>query len=151
MKVRRTTRLASVTVAVVITLMGCATVRQSQARNTGQLLAAAGFTMQFADTAARQQHLDAMPPYRLLSRTRNGAVEYTYADPKDCRCVYVGGSQEYVRYQDLAARRQAAREQLLASPTPVITPSPSTGPLPAGDQAWGEEWGTARGPGKPWW
>ena|SRR2546426_2895860 len=133
MKGRRTTMLASLTLAAIVILTGCATITQSQGRDTGQLLAAAGFKMHLADTAETQQYLDAMPSYRLLSRTRDGAVEYTYADPTNCNCVYVGGPEEYAQYQDLAAQRLLAREQLWASRTPVITPTPSIGPLPARD------------------
>jgi hypothetical protein len=100
--------LASLAVAAIVILSGCATIRQSQARDTGQLLAAAGFTMHLADTAEKQQHLDAMPSYRLLSGTRGGAVENTYADPKNCTCVYVGGPQEYAQYQDGGATARKA-------------------------------------------
>src|SRR3989442_12251804 len=86
------TKLAPLVLAATVVLTGCATIRQSQARDTEQLLAAAGFTMQLADTA--EQPLDAMPPYRLVSRTKDGAVQYTYADPRGCKCVNVGGSKE---------------------------------------------------------
>src|SRR5687768_6964295 len=105
-----TTQLASLTFAVVIMLAGCATLRQSQAHETEQLLAAAGFTMQLADTAA-QQHLHASVPAG--SRAKDGAVEYAYADPNNCQCVYVGGSTEYSAVQRLSAeRRQIVRERL---------------------------------------
>lgn len=106
---------ASLTLATVVVLAGCATMRQSQARDTEQLLAAGGFTMQRADTAEQQQHLAAMPPYRLSSRTTDGAVEYTYADPANCKCVYVGGPAEYSAYQRLSRERQIARERLWAA------------------------------------
>jgi hypothetical protein len=111
---QRTTQLASLTLAAVVMLAGCATIRLSQARDTEQLLAAGGFKMQLADTAEQQQHLAAMPPYRLLSRTKDGTVEYSFADPKGCKCVYVGGPDEYSAYQRLATERQIAQEQLWA-------------------------------------
>lgn len=112
---RWTTQLASVTLAAVVALTGCATMRQSQARDTEQLLAAGGFKMQLADTAEQQQHLAAMPPYQLVSRTKDGTVEYSYADPKTCKCVYVGGPKEYSAYQRLATERQIAQERLWAA------------------------------------
>lgn len=100
--------------AATVVLTGCATIRQLEAHDTEQLLAAAGFTMQSADTPD-QQHRDAMPPYRLVPRAKDGAIEYTYADPKKCKCVYVGGSKEYAQYQRLATEDRIAREQIWAA------------------------------------
>jgi len=102
--------VASLILAAAV-LTGCATIRGWQARDTGQLLAAAGFTMQIAATAEQQQRLEAMPPYRLVSGTKDGAAEYTYADPQHCRCVYVGGPSEYAKYQRLVTERQIASER----------------------------------------
>ena len=126
-----TPKLAPLVLAATVVLTGCATIRQSQARDTEQLLAAAGFTMQLADTA--EQPLDAMPPYRLVSRTKDGAVQYTYADPKGCKCVYVGGSKEYSEYQRLSTERRIARERLWAA-----------------EDAWAD-WDYWGGPWRPWW
>src|SRR5207245_6961859 len=85
----------SVGLSVAVLLTGCAAIQRSEARSTEQLLAAAGFVMRPADTAERQQHLAALPPYRLEGRTKDGKVVYTYADPGGCQCLYVGGSKEY--------------------------------------------------------
>jgi hypothetical protein len=114
MRNHRTSKLAPLILAATVVLTGCATIRQSQARDTEQLLAAAGFTMQLADSAD-QPDRDAIRPYRLVSRSKDGAVEYTYADPKSCKCVYVGGSREYAEYQRLATERRIARERLRAA------------------------------------
>jgi hypothetical protein len=35
-----------------------------------------------------------------------GDVAYTYADPVNCHCVYIGGPRQYVEYQRLATERQ---------------------------------------------
>lgn len=128
-----TTKLAPLILAATVVLTGCATIRQSQARDTEQLLAAAGFKMQLVDNAAQQQHLDALPPYRLVSRTKDGAVEYTYADPKNCKCVYVGGSKEYSEYQRLATEQRIARERRWAA-----------------EDAWAN-WDSWGGPWRPGW
>ena len=104
----------SVGLAVAVILTGCATIRSSGARSTEQLLAAAGFVMRPADTAERQQRLAALPPYRLESRTKDGKVVYTYADPDGCKCRYVGGSKEYSEYQRLRVQRQIAADQAWA-------------------------------------
>jgi hypothetical protein len=74
----------SVGLAVAVMLTGCAAIQRSEAHSTEQLLAAAGFVMRPADTAERQERLKALPPYQLESRTKDGKVVYTYADPGGC-------------------------------------------------------------------
>jgi hypothetical protein len=110
-----TTMVLSVALAVAVTLTGCATIRRSEAHSTEQLLAATGFAIRPADTAERQQRLAAMPPYRLVSHTKDGKVVYTYADPGTCKCLYVGGSKEYSEYQRLRVQHQIARDQAWAA------------------------------------
>src|SRR4029453_16520346 len=74
-------------------LTGCAMIRRLQARDTEELLTAAGFRKQLVD-AADMKPLDAGPPYRLVSRTKDGTVQYTYADPDNCRCV-LGSADDF--------------------------------------------------------
>lgn len=38
-----------------------------------------------------------------------------YADPKGCRCLYVGTEKEYQEYQRLAFQRELADKQLKAA------------------------------------
>ena len=92
-----------------VLLTGCETIRRLQARDTEELLTAAGFRKQLVD-AADPKPLEATTPYRLVTRTKDGTVQYTYADPDNCRCVYVGGPKEYAEYQRLARERQPAEE-----------------------------------------
>ena len=40
-----------------------------------------------------------MPPYRIVSQTKDGKFVYTFADPENCHCLYVGGPNEYSEYQ----------------------------------------------------
>jgi hypothetical protein len=77
---------------------GCAPIQRYQARQTEQTLAAAGFQKRPADTP----ELRSAPPYRITSRTQGGNVVYTYADPDNCHCVYVGGDKEYFEYERLS-------------------------------------------------
>jgi hypothetical protein len=97
-----------------VLLTGCATIRGLQARDTQELLTAAGFKKQRVD-AADTKPLDAGPPHRLVSRTKNGTVQYTYADPDNCRCVYLGGSKEYAEYRRLATERRLDDERRRAA------------------------------------
>lgn len=85
---------------------GCAAIRRFEVRDTEEMLVAAGFQMRLADTPELQQDLRSTPPYRIVSRTKDHDVVYMYADPDNCRCVYVGGNKEYSEYQ----RRRVERE-----------------------------------------
>jgi hypothetical protein len=102
------TNIARLTIAAMVLLTGCARIRGLQARDTGELLTAAGFK-QLVDAA------DAGPPYRLVSRTKDATVQYTYADPDNCRCVYLGGSKEYAEYRRLATERRLDDERRRAA------------------------------------
>jgi hypothetical protein len=67
------------------------------------------------DTPARLQALEKMPALKMTARSKNGQVMFTYADPYDCKCLYVGGQQEYDRYKALALKQEVARENLEGS------------------------------------
>src|SRR5207245_10450977 len=108
----RTARLR-VLLATTFALGGCAAMRRHEARDTGDLLVAAGFTTKPADTPARAQQLHAMHPLKLVSESKDGNVVYRYADPYSCDCLYVGDQQAYVEYKhyDHPLQRAQARRQ----------------------------------------
>ena len=66
------------------------------------MLAAAGFSAKPANTLARLANLDSMPPRKLIAQVREGRPVYSYADPDNCRCLYVGGPKEYTAFQRLS-------------------------------------------------
>ena len=76
-------------------LAGCAAIHRSEARDTQQLLAAAGFRATPAETPEQLADLRTMPPRKLVMESKDGHVVYTYADPDYCQCVYEGGAEEY--------------------------------------------------------
>jgi hypothetical protein len=84
-----------------LALSGCATMRghEAEAASTESRLAAAGFKMRPADTPERLRDLATMPPRRMVARKKDGNVMYTFADPQNCRCLYVGGAKEYAEYE----------------------------------------------------
>jgi hypothetical protein len=96
---------------VALPLAGCAAIQRSEAKDTEQLLAAAGFQAKPADTPEKLANLRAMPPRQLVSQAKEGKFVYSYADPDDCQCLYVGGPTEYSAYQRLAVQREIAQEQ----------------------------------------
>lgn len=114
METRSVANIARFTIAAMVLLIGCATIQRLQARDTEELLTPAGFKKQLVD-AADTTSPDATPPYRLVSRTKDGTVQYIYADPDNCRCVYVGGSKEYAEYQRLATERRRDDERRRAA------------------------------------
>jgi len=84
----------------------CAAIQRFEVRDTERMLVAAGFHMRLVDTPEPREDLRSIPPYRIVSRTKDHNVVYMYADPDNCHCVYVGGSKEYSEYE----RRRVERE-----------------------------------------
>ena len=125
--IRWTKTLASVALAVTIGATGCATVRQAHVRETEDLLTEAGFARRDAETT--EQYGD-REPLQLLSRTKDGAVEYLYADPTTCKCVYVGGGKEYAEYRRLLRQQQLVREWRWGDHDPWIGRRSMGGPEP---------------------
>lgn len=101
----------AVLVLIVVAETGCATLQAAGTRSTGKMLAAAGFQLQVADTPERVAEVQSLPARQLVSRPQNGAVSYVFADPVDCRCLYVGGEREYREYQRLRMKQQSADEE----------------------------------------
>ena len=94
---------------------GCAAMRRHEARDTGDLLVAAGFRSKLADTPEREQRLRALPPLKMVSQSKDGHLVYRYADPYSCDCLYVGDEQAYAEYKRLALKKQVAEERLEAA------------------------------------
>jgi uncharacterized protein YceK len=107
-------RHAVVVSAALLTLSGCAAIRRQDAASTERLLAAAGFQMRAADNPERVHDLTAMTPLKIVARSQDNDVRYTFVDPYKCRCLYVGGSKEYSAYEHLVREQQMAREQIWA-------------------------------------
>jgi len=115
MTTSRTLRLALV-LTMASALGGCAAVRRHQASSTEDLLAAAGFTPQPADTPQRRERLQALPPLQLVSQPKGeGKTVYRYTDPYSCQCFYVGDQQAYAEYKRLALEQRVADERIQAA------------------------------------
>src|SRR5262245_47932218 len=99
--------------SVVLGLGGCAL----GASNTEGLLSQAGFRKIPLETP---QRADGLPNRQVVKRTTEGKPEYVYADPKYCKCLYVGSESEYASYQTLIQQQEAARayEEGLKRKTP---------------------------------
>ena len=63
--------------------------------NTESLLTQAGFRKLPADTPKRVEHLQTVAPHKLIRRTADGKSYYVFADPGNCKCLYVGIEDAY--------------------------------------------------------
>ena len=103
---------------LVLALAGCAVVKEvqkSEASDTEQLLAAAGFKVRPADTPKKMAHLQTLTQRQLITHQRGGKVYYVYADALNCKCLYVGNQAAYQRFQELQVERQIAAQQRMAA------------------------------------
>ena len=96
-------------------LIGACATPQERAEKRENLLTAAGFTAQPANTPERVSSLRALPANKVVQRTQGGAVHYVYADPLVCGCLYVGDQAAYGRYRQEVFQRRLANEQAMTA------------------------------------
>ena len=94
---------------------GCATLQAAGTRSTVEVLSAAGFHVEAADTPEKLADLQTPPARQVLADTHDGKTSYVYRDPSVCHCLYVGGEPEYQQYQRLRLQKAIADEE--SSPT----------------------------------
>jgi hypothetical protein len=95
---------------------GCAAAAQRPFA-TENVLSAAGFQMKLPDTPERRASLRTRPPRQLLPQPRGGHVEYVYAHPTGCACLYLGTEAQYQQYRRYTLEKQLADERLDAART----------------------------------
>ena len=96
---------------IVAAAAGCAAIQAAETRPTEQLLGAAGFHTEAADTPEKLAELRTLPARKVLPQTRDGKTTYIYQDPTVCHCLYVGGETEYHQYQRLRAEQDILDER----------------------------------------
>lgn len=97
-----------------VMLAGCAAMKAREVADTEQLLSAAGFKSKIADTPEKQAHLQSLTQDKIVPHNRDGEVYYVYADA-ETNSLYVGDETAYQRYQQLAAEKEIAEDQLEAA------------------------------------
>jgi hypothetical protein len=127
-------RLAATLLILAGALAGCGAMGRQEAADTEKLLAAAGFQLLPADSAARRQDLASMPAREIVAHRQGARTVYTYADPQNCRCLYVGGPEAYAKYREFTVSEAIARDMSLGAPNSAS----STG-LPTW-AAWDPRW-----------
>jgi hypothetical protein len=95
-----------------LALSACAAIHRQEAADSEVLLRQAGFQARAADSPERQQDLVKMPSRQIVERDQKGTPEYIFADPDNCRCLYVGGQKEYAKLQELRQQRIDEHNQL---------------------------------------
>jgi hypothetical protein len=95
-----------------LALSACAAIHRQEAVDSEVLLKQAGFQTRAADSPERQQELVKLPSRQIVARDQKGIPEYVFADPDNCRCLYVGGQKEYAKLQELRQQRIDEHNQL---------------------------------------
>ena len=87
------------TAFTIITLCALPALPAMAQRATGMLLEDAGFKMREANTPQRMERLRSLTPHKLIARQKNGVPYYLYADPDDCKCLFVGDKIAFENYR----------------------------------------------------
>jgi hypothetical protein len=110
------------TAAFSLALPGCGSIKndlspppptpEEQAAKIEPRLAAAGFTMLPADTAASQAKLSSLLPLQVQYYIgKKGRLHYYMADPYYCRCMYIGSEQAYQQYEKIKLNEQFQEQE----------------------------------------
>jgi hypothetical protein len=86
-------------------LTACAAMKAEEATNKEQLLAAAGFKMQLANTPEKLAHLKTLTQQKIVVHEKGGINYYVYADATTCQCLYIGQDANYQNYQQLQTQK----------------------------------------------
>jgi hypothetical protein len=104
-----------------VVLLFCGSVLAAQEAPSGPALEkdsfylkSAGFSVQFANDAAGQKALRALPAHRFVAKGEGEALRYFYAEPQHCVCIFVGTQQAYNNYREML--RQPLRPAHTVSP-----------------------------------
>jgi hypothetical protein len=72
-------------------------------------LSSAGFRVQFANDAAGQKALRALPAHRFVTSGVGDGLRYSYAEPQHCVCIFVGTQQAYDNYREILRQSREPR------------------------------------------
>jgi hypothetical protein len=87
-----------------------------RARDTEQMLAAAGFRQVLLDAPEKTAQLARFTPLRLHHyRGKDGKIRFWFGDPDYCRCAYIGNQAAFDKYQDLRIEAQNTRDRAAAA------------------------------------
>ena len=104
-------KLVLILAAGVLAIMhlGC-----SSAKQTENLLSAAGFKIMPAASPQQQAHLKTLPPHKVTVVVREGKTYFVFPDAKQ-QVLYVGQQAQYDAYQKLRVQQQLAEDKVQAA------------------------------------
>jgi hypothetical protein len=145
-KHRRAFRLSStgLFLAGIGSLVACQTPQQIVTQHEDSL-AAAGFVIRPANTPERKAMLARLPAHHFVKQEQGDSINYVYADPLVCGCLYVGSQQAYGQYREHQQEQQLADERQMTaeSYSDASWNWNAWGP-------WGAGYGFGYGPGLGW-
>lgn len=86
-----------------------------RAQRIEPMLNAAGFRVLPADTAERRVRLSSMTPLQIRFTPLNGKMQYWFADPYYCNCLYAGDEKAYAAYEKALEQIQVANQGEMTS------------------------------------
>jgi len=108
------TLLAASSCLFLLLFSGCTLWNEMGSSSDEQLLTAAGFQVRSVQTAQQAAVMNSIDPFKVTMRSTGSRVYYLYADPRQ-NVVYVGGPQQYQKYQQLAVQQGIAEDQMVAA------------------------------------
>lgn len=152
----RATRMATLMLVV-----GLITACQTSSERVGKRednLAVAGFLARPANTPERQAMLARLPAHKFVQHAKGDQIDYVYADPTVCKCLYVGSQAAYAKYVENRQSDQRIKElkQALKEHDNAVADDAFNAQVyddPAWNwSAWGGSWGPGYdyGPGLGW-
>jgi hypothetical protein len=106
--------VAGLAISFGLTLAGCQSMPQA-VQQKEDLLSAAGFTPQPANTPQRLAAMKKLPPNKFVQQTNNSQMVYVYADPIVCQCVYFGNQAAYAQYRQMVFQQRLADERQMTA------------------------------------
>ena len=95
--------------------ISCAAMKAQDAEDKEQLLAAAGFKLQLADTPEKMAHLKTLTQQKIVTHEKDGKNYYVYADATTCQCLYIGQDDDYQRFQQLQIQKNIIQDQKMTA------------------------------------
>ena len=101
---------SGVAISLAVAVLACSATPHLTPSQLEPTLSAAGFDMKPADTPEKLAALQKVTPFKLLQGHQNGRPVYFYADPTDCKCLFVGSRANYEAFYKLAWQQELADE-----------------------------------------
>lgn len=82
-------------------LIACAAVEEKE-----QFLSAAGFSMKYADTPEKMDHLKLQEQHKIIPFIKDGKAYFVYADSSTCHCMYIGDDSAFQKFNAIETEHE---------------------------------------------